>query len=197
VLLFFSSSWVEAQVHQSQGQVIEMKGYNQARLNAIQDFSKTKLFKKDTVFYISFYDTLHRVGTKKIGQNNYKSVAAKAYPNIIAVNILGYPNKCFFDTTVSLSNQKAIPSRFIENNGKVFIWWDKNCPLTDSTIKVLDRYHLIARGGHNDWVKFIPGTDDSKQGIDYFFCRSNLSISKKKITSIAIGYYAPPKLKCQ
>lgn len=197
VLLSFLCSVVSAQLHQSQSEASQLQAYDQARAMAIQDFSKTKLYKMDSVFFVTPYDTLYRVAYDTISKNNYKSKRGKAYPNIIAVAILGYPYKYFLDTTVTLSSQKGIPLCFIEQNGKLFIWWDKHCKLTDSTIKMLDKYGLIGRGGPNDLYKFIPGTDDAKQAAQYYFCRNNLAVYRRKITSIAIGYYDPPKVKCK
>jgi hypothetical protein len=197
-LLSFLWSAVNVQTQQSQDQPMQMRVYDQARLIAIQDFSKTKLYKEDSVFDVTLYDTLYRVAYDTISKNHYRSKRGKAYPDIIAVDMLGFPHKYFLDTTVDLSHQKGIPTRFIEQHGKLFTWWDKYHPLTDSTIKVLEKYHLIGRGGHKDLYKFLSqATDESKQAIDYYFCRSNLSVYKKKITGIAIGYYDPPKIKCK
>lgn len=195
VLLSFAYSPANAQDHQTQS--LEIQGHGRVIQTAIRDFSKTKLFRKDSVFIIELYDTLYHVAYDTISKNNYKSKRGRAYPNIIAVDILGWPYKHFLDTTIDLYNQKEIPSRFVEQNGKLFIWRDKHYQLTGSTIKMLDKYHLIGRGGHDDWYKFIPGTDDAKQGAQYYFCRSDLSVYKKKITSIAIGYYDPPNITCK
>jgi len=195
VLLSFSYSAIKAQLNQTHGS--KMQEPDQAVQIAIHDFSKTKLFKKDSVFVVTLYDTLYHVAYDTISKNNYRSKRGRAYPNIIAVDILGYPYKYFLDTTVDLNNQKGIPSRFIEKNGKLFIGWGTHDRLTDSTIKLLDKYNLIGRSGHDDWYKFIPGIDDAKQAAQYYFCRSNLYLYKKKITSAAIGYYDPPTLTCE
>jgi hypothetical protein len=178
---------------------IQNEDYKQVRLIAIQDFSKTKLFKVDSVFYVSLYDTLHRVALKKIGKGNYKSVIGQAYPKIIAVETGSTPFKFFLDTTIKMDVQnKKIPSRFFEKDGRVFLWSDKYYPLTDSAVKVLDKFHLIVRKRKNDLDKLWDfETDDSKQGTDYYFCRSNLSVYKRVITNVAIGYYNPPHITCK
>jgi hypothetical protein len=119
----------------------------------------------------------------------------QAYPNIIAVNIFGVQTKYFLDTTANLKHQKGIPSRFIEQNGKLFIWYDERFHLTDSTINILEKYNRIRRGGPYDWIS--TGGDDSKKGADYYFCRRNLTVYKKKITNRAIGYYEPPTVNCK
>ncbi|MBS1504466.1 MAG: hypothetical protein JST32_20565 [Bacteroidetes bacterium] len=175
----------------------EIQDRDQVRLNAIQDFVKTKLFKMDSVFHVKVYDTLYRVAFDTISKNNYRSKAGRAYPEIIAVDILGSSYKYVLDTTTDLNTQKGIPSRFLEQNGKLFIWYDDHHPLMDSTIKMLDKYHLIVRGRKGDWDKLVWGTDDAKKGATYYFCRSNLTVFRRIITSAGTGWYDPPKIKCK
>jgi hypothetical protein len=169
----------------------------QARLIAIKDFSKTKLYKMDSVFIVSIEDTFRRMVLTKTGDHNYKFVVGKTYPNIIAVDILGEENKFFLDTTVALTSQNVIPPSYIEQNGKLFIWRDKQHTLTDSAIRVLDKYHMFKRGRGDDWAKFEGSIDDAKQNASYYFCRNNLSVYKKKITNVGTGGYDPPKLNCK
>ena len=198
VLLFLLGSAVKAQQGQSKNHAAELQVYDQAIVIAIHDFSKTKLYRMDSVFIVTLYDTLHRVAIDTISAGNYKSRRGKAYPYIIAVNIFGFGTKYFLDTTANLNQQKGIPSRFIEQNGKLFVWWDDHFQLTDSTIKVLDKYHQIGRGGPGDWMKYLRGggVDELKKGADYYFCRSNLNVYKKKITNRATEWYEPPNVKC-
>jgi hypothetical protein len=172
--------------------------YEQIRLTAIQDFSKTKLFKRDSVFYVTTYDTLHMVENQRIDSINIKSVKGKAFPEIIAVDICATTFRYLFDTTARMDNQnRIIPTRVIEKDGRLFLWRDRNYTLTDSTLKILNKFHLVERGTKRDLNRFlIFGIDDSKRAADYYFCRSNLSGYKRVITNIAIGYYEPPNLRC-
>jgi hypothetical protein len=173
--------------------------HDQIRKIAIQDFLKTDLFKQDSVFIVSTLDTIGDVKLKKVDSPHYnhKWVRVKTYPELIGLDILGVENKYFVDTTMSIDSQKAIPTGFTEQGGKLFVWWDNHRLITDSTIKILDKYHKIGRGKGYDWFKIEGGTNDAKQGTDYYFCRNNLSVYKKRITSAAIGYYDPPKIDCR
>ena len=47
----------------------------------------------------------------------------------------------------------------------------------------------------NDSV-FSVNFNDSDKGADYYFCKNNLSKYKRVVTNIGLGYYKPPKLKC-
>jgi hypothetical protein len=174
-----------------------MENNSQARQIAIQDFSKTKLCKMDSVFYVSLYDTLHRAALKRIGRQSYESVNGQTYPEIIAVEIVAERNKFLLDTMVDISVQTRIPSRCIEFKGKLFYWRDKHYPLTNNTIKILDKYHCLRRGGTSDAKLHDFKIDDSIQAIDYYFCRSKLSVYKRVITNTSIGYYDPPNIKCK
>ena len=176
---------------------LQIESHVLVRETAMQDFLKTKLYKNDSVFLISFYDTLHRMELKKIDERTYKWARGKTYPKIIAVGIHPYQNKFFLDTTVDISVQTTfIPSRCIELNGKLFFWFDKYNQLTNNAIKILDKHHRLRRGGPNDANEYHLVIDDSLQGIDYYFCRSNLNIYKKVIADKAMGYYNPPNINC-
>jgi len=172
---------------------------DQLRQTAIQDFSKTKLFKMDSVFYVTLYDTVHKVDQQRIDQHNVKSVIGKVYPAIIAVDIGATNFKYLFDTTARMDMQnKGIPTRVFEKDGRLFLWRDRHCPLTDSTLKELNKFHLVERGTKKDLDRFLFfGIDDSKRGAHYYFCRNNLSTYKRVITNKAIGYYDPPNVKCK
>jgi len=165
---------------------------------AIKDFSKTKLFRKDTIFYVTFFDTVHRIGNHRIGRRN-AYIVEKDFTELVVVDIRASQFRYLLDTTATIDNQnKGIPSRVIEKDGKLFLWRDKHYPVTDSTLKVLDKFHLLVRGTSSDIEKFLTfDSDDSQLSAAYYFCRNNLSICKKVISSKAVGFYDPPKLRCK
>jgi len=176
----------------------DIPNYDQVRQTAIQNFAKTKLFKKDSVFLISMDDTLHQMTLKKINEHEADWVRGNIYPGIIAVTISAYQNKFFLDTTIDVSAQtRYIPSRCIELNSKLLFWYDKYYTLTNTAIKILDKYHLLRRGGPNDAEDMHFVIDDGLKACDYYFCRSNLNVYKRVITNKAIGYYEPPNVKCK
>jgi hypothetical protein len=176
---------------------LQIENHDQVRQIAILDFSKTKLCKMDSVFYVSLYDTLHRMALKKTDEHHYKWAVGNSYPEIIAVNIDASRNKFVLDTTADISVQTVIPSRCIELNGKLFYWRDKHYPLTNNTIKILDKYHCLRRGGHSDTELDNFKLDDAMKAANYYFCRNNLSIYKRVISNKAIGYYDPPDITCK
>jgi hypothetical protein len=170
----------------------------QARQTAMLDFSKTKLFKMDSVFDVTSYDTLYRIAEQPIGPGKFKGVIVKTYADIIAVNIIATPFRWLLDTMERIDIQnKRIPSRAFEKDGRLFLWWDKRFPLTDSTLNILNKFHLIERGSKSDYSRFLGlGFNDSKRGADYYFCRSNLSVYKRVVTNKGTGYYDPPEIDC-
>jgi hypothetical protein len=177
---------------------LQIENLDQVRETAVQDFSRTTLCERDSVFLISFYDTVHRMKLEKIKEHYYKWVDGKVYPGVIAVDIGAYPNKFFLDTTVNVSRQnKTIPSRCIEMKGKLFFWYDKYYPLSINTINLLDKYHHLMRGATRNADDYTFVIDESIQSTAYYFCRSNLDIYKKIITNKAIGYYDLPNIGCK
>jgi hypothetical protein len=172
--------------------------HDQIRQIAINDFLNNKLYRTDSVFHVLFQDTIRHAVLKRIDKYHSKLVNANIYPGIIALTIFPNPNKFFLDTTMDISPQtRYIPSRCLERNGKLFFWYDKNYPLTKNAIEILSKYHLIQRGKGEDWMRVKYILDDGVQAADYYFCKSNLSVFKKVITSTAVGGYEPPKLDCK
>lgn len=150
---------------------------NDAVRNAITDFLHTeKLSKQDSVFSVSI-DTVNS--------------------EILGIGILGYEDKLILhpDNKIGASDP-SFPTKYIEKENRLFYWYDPTSSITNDLMSVLLRYNKIdssyVKGNYELSVRF----DDSKRGVDYYFCKNNLVKYKKVVTSIAMGYYDPPKLKC-
>lgn len=137
---------------------------------------------------LDFYNT-----SPLINQDNTFSVRVKELSlDIIGVNIMGTINN-FIVTADGKSSE--MPTRYIELGGNLFYWHDDGYFLNDSTINKLNQYKLIDSIPSFAMVELI--NDDSKKGIDYFFCKKNLNKYKKVKTTRILGRYAFTKLKCE
>jgi len=157
---------------------------------AIFDFSKNcRLFKRDSVFSVSYQDTVYSLTTERTNTQTIRWVKDRFYDNIVAVNILAFADYQFY---FSQENIKKLPSRYIIIDRKLFYWWDGNYPVNNEIIEVLRKYNLLQE------ELSIPdfSINDSQKGADYYFCKNNLSRRKRVITSTGFGYYKPPKLRC-
>ncbi len=186
---------------------------------AIADFSKKcNLFKKDSVFEVTFKDSVflqaellptnqpHPSGVK-----NYTWKRGKLYPGIVAVEIspVHHPyyyskeNKQIFpsafvckeDFEIPAENlsdfyAQILPSRFVLKEGKLFFWHDEHFPITNETFILLQKYNLLTTSPDYSY-------DDIQKGADYYFCKNNLSVFKRVTTNAALGFYAPPKMNCK
>lgn len=158
--------------------------------NAIIDFSKQcSLFKEDSVFQISFSDTLYSLVLKQVDERNFHWVRDKLYENIVTVEISANNNYQFY---YSEETKENLPSRYVIIADKLFYWWDNDYPVTEEIIAVLWKYNLLQKD------LLIPefSTNDSKKGADYYFCKNDLSNFKRVITNKGMGYYKVPSLKC-
>ena len=171
-------------------------GQDEAIHNAILDISNTnKFYKKYSAFSVWFYDTLYKPVLEKRDDRNYAWIDGEPYDGLIAVRISGESGYQFVLTLkAKVGSIGILPSRFIEKNGKLFYWWDDNYPFTDTGLALLKKYHLLKDDSTSSSLSI--SIDESKKGAHYYFCRNNLSMYKKKITNIAIGYYKPPVLYC-
>ncbi len=150
---------------------------NAAFHNAILDFAATsRLYNEDTVFLVS------------IEQSGSSS---------LRVSILGEPPKLLVTAKVTVGSRTHMPSRYTEQEGKLFFWRDADYPLTAEALAVYQKYGLLQddRGG----LLTVPDLwiDDAKKGVHYYFCPDDLSRYRKVTTRIAMGWYTPPKLRCR
>lgn len=175
-------------------QLVSTGSQNEAILNAIKDFSHTSLYRKNSVFHITFYDTLYRKILVRESERNYKWINGKPYKDIIAINIFGQDDKHIYKLTreTGIGTKGFLPSKYIEKDGKLFIWYDDNIAMDEKTLSILKKYELIAV---NEEVMIT--TDEKKKGADYYFCRKDLTKYKKNISNIAIGYYDAPEMECE
>jgi len=181
--------------------------------NAILDFSKKcNLFRKDNIFEISFDDSVfHKtVGLFKIDDRTFAWKRGALYTGIIAVGISGhriceeceelglkFQDRYFYTEETTVGSKGKLPSRYIEKNGKLFYWWDKDYPLTEDMLAVLWKYDLLF-DNTNEFLTFPQfSTNDKQKGAHYYFCKNDLSIFKKVVTNRAIGFYDPPEIKCK
>ncbi len=139
----------------------------------INDFSKTKAFKKGKVFSVSY---------KEI--NN----------NIIFISILEIEENKFLYSISKPIEKNNLPSGYIEKNNKLFIWWDVNKLVNEDVFNVLKKYNML-KDDEGGWITFLDySMDDKKKATTYYFCKNNLKIFKRIITNLI--QVNVPKLKC-
>ena len=170
--------------------------------NAIELFTKTKpkIYNKDSVFHITYTDSVYRLAFRALQPNKERVwVLGTYYEELSAVSISGNSHFQYFltpDIKVGSKGKRIpIPTRFIVIDGKLFHWYDDNYPITEELLTVFHKYNLFLE----DTGAIFPDNpvDDSKKGISYFFCKKNLAIYKKVISSSALGYFDIPKIKCK
>ena len=186
LILLCSACFLQAQSVQSEKNIKEI-----AIQNAIDDFSKHKLFKKDSVFLVSFLDSVYTYTsiTDTANTNKYvhatKSVKDKYYDNIVVVVIFPRYDQFYYTDGYRLIFQYSI------KNGKLFYWDDYSVETKKDVVAVFKKYNLL----HNDYERLLDFTNGHPKVIHYYFCKNNLSKFKRIITRRAIG--TPPKIRCK
>lgn len=154
-------------------QLVSNGTYEEAIQNAIIDFSNTSLFKKGKVFklhYRSLNDDFHHI-----------------------MIIEGFENKYLYSKEKKIEENK-LPSKCLELNNKLFIWWDDNYIINEEVFLKLEKYNML-KDDEGGWVSVLdPIIDDQKKGADYFICKNNLKIYKRVITNV--GTVSVPNLRC-
>ena len=150
---------------------------NDAVHNAITDFLHTeKLSKQNSVFSVSI-DTV----------NN----------EMLGISILGYEEKLILHPDYKIgARDPSFPTKYVEKENKLFYWYDPASSITNDLMSVLLKYNKIDSSYVEGNYELSLSFDDSKRGVDYYFCKNNLLKYKKVVSNIAMGYYDPPILMC-
>lgn len=156
---------------------------------AISDFLKCKLSKKHNAFSVSIYER-GEYDPYEIGDD------------LITVSILGTITEIpyYRITLVDTLGSTRLPTRHVIKDGKLFYWYDSDYGLTEETIKVFLEYDLAELMDISDLCLLLGQEgylDGGVKSADYYFCKQDLSNYKRVITSIATGWYKPPKVKCK
>jgi len=154
--------------------LISKGNHEDAIQNAVTDFLNTSpLRKNDTIFHIMM---------KEI--NN----------GILGISISGSTQKPYIVKDGNSITYKYLPTGYLEKQGKLFFWYDSTKVVTPNIIKVFEKYQHIDTAILN--VYYPTHFNHSKKSEDYYFCINNLKKYKKVRTRVAMGYYEPPKLRC-
>jgi hypothetical protein len=152
---------------------------------------------QDTAIHNAIHAFLHSVKSNKGKRIFYVSVK-EINQDLLGVSISETNDKVAIITEdrITFSN-RALPTGYLEKDGMLFYWHDSSKKPTDNQdlISTIKKYNIL------DTLIVgvtIPESTIShgKKGNDYYFCKQNLLKYKKIRTNKAMGYYAPPRMKC-
>jgi hypothetical protein len=145
---------------------------------AINDFvALKKLHATDKVFSVK---------AEELTQNN----------SILIITIIAKTSNLLLTKDVKIGSKGKIASRYIEQDDKLFYWWDDDYPLSQDALSIYGKYGLL-QDDMNGTIKFPDAiVNDARKGASYYFCKDNPEMFKRIITNIATGYYTPPTLNC-
>lgn len=174
---------------QSQTFIRETEAQNTAIKIAIEDFLRCRLCKNHNVFSVNTFER---------GEYDRYEISDK----LITVSIL--PKETsepqYYITLVDTVGSTRLPTRYIIKNGKLFYWHDSEYGLTEETIKLFLEFKLAEPLNISDLALLLGQEvwgDGKTKGMDYYFCKTDLNNYKRIITSFALGWYKPPKIKCK
>lgn len=171
-ILIFSMFFIVQSCTVWEKELTKTGNYETAIKNAIIDFNHSSLSTKNRTFIV--------------GYKEYTS-------GIIGVSILGDDNKIYI---VSGSPVGRMKDQYIEYNGKLFYWYDEQKGRNPSIEKKLSEYNVIEKV--DSLTEDMGYTiDDAKKGVNYYFCKNNLSVYEKEITSIAMPREKENNLNCK
>lgn len=148
--------------------------FDEAIEKAINDFSKTKAYKKNRVFGIS-----------------YKEICE----SILVISILEREENKFLYSITKTIEENTLPSSYFEKDNKLFIWWDDNKKVNQEMFDILKKYNML-KEDEGGWITFLDyAMDDKKKATTYYFCKNDLKEFKRIITNISDTNL--PKLKCK
>jgi len=179
-------------------QLFEGKGgIEQARINIITDFANTYktprsyLKEREGKPFDVFWVTKNKIN-------------GNAYVFSVLPDSQGYIPLKIEDSLGKVPNS-YFPNRYEVEKGKLFLWKDSITPLRRNILNVMNKYGILDSTDIKRELGLLPDDfedtrmviiDDGLKGVDYYICKNHIEKYKKIVTNKAVGYYTPPKLKC-
>lgn len=116
---------------------------------------------------------------------------------MIVVSIVESGTKMLLKPDATIGSKGKLPFRYYEKDGKLFFWRDEDYVLKEDALAVYRRYNVVQEDPDNKIGMPDPVIDDKQKGASYFFCKDNLAIYIRVVSSVAVGEYTPPALKCK
>ena len=166
----------------------------------IQDYIKKERPNNDKRYHLSIYDAVPVMYINR--KSEYKSELTwsigKELSDYKAVSIIPSNSKYIIPDSLKLGEVvKSIPSRFIEKEGLFFYWFDEDYPMSEEVLATLKTHDILLEYSLDNVIQFYDQEiDDTTQGVDYYFCKSDYAIHTRIKTTKAIGFYKAPDLKC-
>lgn len=155
---------------------------------AIADFYTTNSLINDyKVFAVAHSEVLQLV---KLMDD--PETSDNVYQSLTAVIITADALKLSEDISSKIGTKGiTIPSRFIEKDGKLFFWWDKDYPFTEEAYNTFKAFGVIDDNPHSR-----DNSNQVKEGIKYYFCTKDLSKFVTLNTNQDINSVKPLPLLC-
>ena len=156
------------------------------------------MYKNDSVFSVNFNDSVFNEAVLiRVNERTMQWKRGSLSKNLVSVEISASPEYKFLITSNTKVGSKGyLPSRHIIKEGKLFYWFDDSYPFTQEMLDFLWKYNLLQDDDSGLIIFPDNPINDSKKGADYYFCKNDLSKYKRVVTNIGLGYYKPPKIKC-
>ncbi|MBC8592807.1 hypothetical protein H8744_05980 [Oscillospiraceae bacterium N12] len=166
--------------------------------SAIKDSDNNANLRNEAII-IAIEDFLDNCSLQKT-DNAFEANVYIENDDILVLGISGtYGFKIYPSSKDTIGAETRIfPSHYIERNNKLIYYWvDSINVLTEEIVKVLAKYNQID-SSYVNYENAYPDylLDESIKGAHYYFCKNDLSIYKRVVTRVGIGWYDPPKLNC-
>ncbi|WP_179344870.1 hypothetical protein [Winogradskyella ursingii] len=140
--------------------------------STILDFSKNStLYQTSNLFSVNKEQILKSVKTDNPKNKNYSLINGLPYQNLIQVTITANPStESKFDASQIGDKSKLIPSRYVERDGKLFVWIDEDYPLTEKTYQILKKYNVVQNDRNSEQAEIAQPENQY-----YYFCPNNIN----------------------
>lgn len=157
---------------------------------AITDFLKCRLKRHHNAFSIRMYE-----------RGEYDRYEINDDLIAISISPRETTDPQYYFTLADSVGSMRLPTRHMIKGGKLFYWHDSEHVLTSETIAAFKEYNVAADSlslpDHFSLLGLEVYGDDFQKAAQYYFCKNDLSNYKRVITSTAMGWYEPPRLRCR
>lgn len=161
------------------------------RNNIIRHFidihSRNLFVPKASFYYLTYCDTVYYY--QNVGDNVWD---VTVYDELSVISFIGYDDYCFLDVDKK-------PNSFVRKGDVYYVWNDSNESNPELESILEDTGRIVSTEGMSEDEVFDLLMEELSipcniKATDFYFLRDNSKNYKMKVSSVALGYYLPPRI---
>ena len=128
---------------------------------------------------IYFIDSLYLAAYEPVAIGENKVIRGEFLNDLVIVWMMEDHKPYLYGSKLTLEAEDYLPSGFVEKNGMLFMWHDRNYPATPQSLATLRKYDLLADDQCGQLFELENNTNKGKKASTNIFAGMTFLTSKE------------------